>query len=260
MQAVLLHPGTTAEALDAPGARWIASVDDVVLPSRTLAPVDRVAICRDLVAARFRGALRAQFPALLSALGDERFARLASAYVAAAPSRSYSLARLGDRVPLFLERWDGLPPAERMALADLARYELAIEAALDLPLVPAIGKEQLGRVPEDLRLESRLLPLPSLRFLRIAHDAPAAHAELAAKRRVPVPRKRATLLAVYRDRDSVQTLALPRRGLRLLELLAQGQRLGGALASLPATTPRAVERWLAEWTLAGLFAGVALGR
>jgi hypothetical protein len=260
MQSVLLHTGTTAEALAAPGASWIASVGDVLLPSQALAPVQGLAIYRQTVAARFATVLRARFPALRSALGDERFALLAEAYVAAIPSRSFTLARLGDRLPLFLERWDGLPPAERAAFADLARYELALQAAVDLPLAPAIGTEQLGRVPQDLREEARLLPVPSLRLLRLAHDAPAAHAELEAKRRVPAPRKRATLLAICRDLSGVRTLALPRSGLRLLEMLVAGQRLGGALASLPAATPRTVERWLAEWVGNGLFAGVALRR
>jgi hypothetical protein len=260
MQTVLLHPGTTAEALEAPGAKWIAAAEDVVLPSRTLAPAERVSIYHGMVAARFVNALRARFPALLSALGDAAFARLADAYVAASPSRSFTLARLGDRLPLFLERWDGLPAKEREALSDLARYELALEAAFDLPLAPAIGAEQLGRVPGDLWDGARLLPLPSLRLLRLAHDAPAAHAELEAERRVPLPRRRVTLLAVWRDRTGVRTLALPRHGLRLLEMLVQGRTLGGALSASPTAGPRAVERWLREWVGAGLFAGVALRR
>lgn len=258
MQSVLLHPGTAAEALASPGAAWIADVRDVVLPSRTLAPEERVAIYHGMVAARLRNTLRARFPALLSALGDDTFARLAEAYVAATPSRSWTLARLGDRLPLFLDRWDGLPLAEREALADLARFELALDEALDLPLEAAIGEEQIGRVPAELWEEARLLPLPSLRILRLAHDAPAAHAELDAKRRVPLPRKRRTLLAVWRDRGGVRTLALPRRGLALLDRLAEGRTLSGAIASLPTASPKAVGRWLADWTGAGLFGGISL--
>jgi hypothetical protein len=258
MQSVLLHPGTTAEALASPGAAWIADVRDVVLPSRTLAPEERVAIYHGMVAARLEGTLRTQFPAVLSAIGDDAFARLAGAYVAATPSRSWTLARLGDRLPLFLERWDGLSPPEREALADLARYELSLDEALDLPLEAAIGEEQIGRVPADLWEEARLLPLPSLRILRLAHDAPAAHAELEAKRRVPLPRKRLTLLAVWRDRAGVRSLALPRRGLALLERLTEGRTLSGAIASLPSASPRAIGRWLAEWTGEGLFAGISL--
>ena len=53
MQAVLLHPGTTEEALAAPAASWIATPDEAVLPSRTLAPADRIGIYRGMVAARF---------------------------------------------------------------------------------------------------------------------------------------------------------------------------------------------------------------
>lgn len=258
MQSVLLHPGTTEEALAAPGAAWIADAKDVVLPSGTLSPAEQVAIYHGMVRARLLNTLRAQFPALLSSLEGAAFARVAEAYVATTPSRSWTLARTGDRLPLFLERWNGLPMAEREALADLARYELALEEALDLPLAPAIGEEQIRRVPPDLWEGARLLPLPSLRILRLAHDAPAAHAELEAKRRVPVPRKRVTLLAVWRDRSGVRTLPLPRRGLALLERLLGGWTLGGALASVPVASPPAVERWLAEWFGEGIFRGVSL--
>jgi len=258
MQAVLLHPGTTSEALAAPAAAWIASADDVVLPSRTLRPSERVAIYHDMVAARFHNTLHHQFPALRSALGDDRFATLVSAYTTASPSHSYTLARLGDRLPLFLGRWDALPPREREALAELARFELAIDAVMDLPTVPAIGTEQLGRIPADLWAEAQLLLQPSLRLLRVSHGAADAHAELEAGRRVPAPRRRATHLAVFRLGQRVHTLVLSRHALRFLEALAAGRRLGEALATLPQATPRALERWLAEWVGEGLLAGVTL--
>ena len=100
MHAVVVHPGATLEAVASANARAeAASAADVILPSRTLAPVERVAIYQRMYPLRMLDALSTDYPTLKQFLGDSRFARLVAAYVEAYPSRSYTLNRLSDHVP-----------------------------------------------------------------------------------------------------------------------------------------------------------------
>ncbi len=89
------------------------------------------------------------------------------AYVARYPSRSYTLNRLGDHFPRFLEH---AAVADAHFLADVARLELAITEAFD-----AQRSEKLsGDVLRDLAPESwglaRLRPVASLRLLSLRYD------------------------------------------------------------------------------------------
>lgn len=98
-----------------------------IRPSATLTPVERLGIYRGMYEARLIDALKVDDPGLLHYLGEAMFDELASLYVGANPSRSYSLNRLGDRLPGFLAEVDGL---RRPAfVADLARLELGVRRA-----------------------------------------------------------------------------------------------------------------------------------
>ena len=102
LQAVIVHTGSDAEAVAAAGARV------AVKPSKTLTSLERVAIYREIYWLRLREALSVDYPALKKYLGDEEFDRLCDAYCQQHPSKSYSLNRLGDHLPKFLESYSGL--------------------------------------------------------------------------------------------------------------------------------------------------------
>src|SRR5204862_520300 len=86
---------------------------------------------------------------LLALLGEERFTELVRAYVEAFASRSYTLNRLGDRLPGFLASWG--PRRGRALRADLARLELAMMEVFDEVETPPLVAEALARVAPGTR-------------------------------------------------------------------------------------------------------------
>jgi len=75
MQAVVVHPGTTEEALRSAGAaRHLkpAEIESVLLPSKTLTAAQRIAIYQEMYPLRMRDALASDYPGLEHFLG-ERF-------------------------------------------------------------------------------------------------------------------------------------------------------------------------------------------
>ena len=123
IQAVVVHPGTTAEALRSSGASTLLPsrrIGSVLLPSPTLSPADRIGVYQSMYPMRMRDALAADYPGLEHFLGD-RFEEFVAAYTAAHPSRGYTLNRLGDAVPAFLTRQRKIGP--RPFLVDLARQD-----------------------------------------------------------------------------------------------------------------------------------------
>jgi hypothetical protein len=72
-------------------------------------------------------ALRVDYPGLERFLGEETFDELARMYVRAHPSESYTLNRLGDRLPGFVEQVEGLrQPRFVRALAELELVETVV--------------------------------------------------------------------------------------------------------------------------------------
>jgi len=101
----------------------------LVKPSWSLRPEERIGIYRSMYPLRMYDALAADYPGLLRGLGKRRFRRLVTEYVAAHPSRSYTLSRLGDHLPEFLRHAPG--QTDRAFWSDLARLELTITEVFD---------------------------------------------------------------------------------------------------------------------------------
>ena len=98
MQAVIVHPGEILAATSSDGAQAEVSAEqlgDVILPSRTLAPAQRLAIYHGMYLLRMEEAMASDYPALKHFLGDEGFFDLVRDYVQVHPSRSFSLNPLG---------------------------------------------------------------------------------------------------------------------------------------------------------------------
>src|SRR5262245_32289965 len=91
MQAVVAHPGRVEEAVADPAAAAElapAGIEELILPSRSLTPVERVGIYHGMYLLRMEEALATDYPALKHFLGDEAFRALVRGYVQAHPSRS----------------------------------------------------------------------------------------------------------------------------------------------------------------------------
>ncbi len=259
LQSVIVHPGGVEEALASPEAAADLppeALPEVVRPSWSLDPRERVGIYHGMYLLRMIEALEADFPVIRHRLGADAFADLVAAYVAEYPSRSYTLNRLGDRLPEFLDAHPEIP--DHASLADLARFELAVTQVFDEEETPSLAAEHLADLPPESWPELRLRPVAAFRLLALRHavlpDLEAYHED----RPPPAPRRRATFLAVYRRAFRVYHLALSRPEHELLAALARGAPLGEALATAASRLPAGrregkVFAWFRSWVAAGLF-------
>src|SRR5260221_536979 len=136
MQEVVVHPGEIAEAVASPSARKAlgrAAIEDVILPSRTLGPADRVGIYQGMYLMRMEEALESDYSALKHLLGGRAFSALVRDYVAAHPSVTYTLNRLGDHFPDFVATWPGVAAARPPRISSSAGSASGPPAACSSP-------------------------------------------------------------------------------------------------------------------------------
>lgn len=267
MQAVIVHPGGADAGLRSRAARRRLApsrLGAVVRAHGALSPVERLGIYASMYPLRTVEALRSDFPALAALLGEKRFGALVAEYVAAHPSTSFTLARLGDRLPSFVASW--APKRGQGLRADVARLERAAAAVFDAADVELLDAPALAAA---LASEGELLRFVAAPAFAILAVRPGAVAVLDAVLDGAPPSTstgRGLAHVVYFRRD----FAVLRRALdplpgRLLAALVSGFPLGEALAHAARggrrPPARAVAVWLAEWSALGAFAraGVAPG-
>ncbi len=138
-------------------------VDDAFLARGALSGRDRMAIYRRMYWYRQVDALWECFPVLGELLGEERFTKLACAYIAAHPSEHPALERLGRRLPSFVRMSGGaMLGADAALAADVAELEEAELAALVAPDPPSVAR--LSDLPLARLAEARLELVPSLQL------------------------------------------------------------------------------------------------
>ncbi|MBV8200244.1 MAG: putative DNA-binding domain-containing protein [Acidobacteria bacterium] len=205
-QAVVTHPAGVAAGAASPAAQDLVRLDRgalerLVRRSSRLTAEQRLEIYANAYYARLLECLRDGFPVLTQVLGAEVFDSFAFDYLQRYPSRSYTLNRLAESFPRFLDetRPDravaegpaaaappspprgtaGAPPPPGWPdfLIDLATLELAIAEVFDGP--GAEGETLLA--PADLMAlkaagrfaAARLAPVPCLRLLRFRYPVNA---------------------------------------------------------------------------------------
>lgn len=255
MQSVVVHPGTVDEAIRSRAATRHVPLPEAgraILPSRTMAPLERLAVYQGMYPLRMHDALLADYPGLAAFLGHHGFSHLVADYIAKHPSRSYTLNRLGDHVPAFLGTWRH---PKRPFLRDLARLELAITETFDAPE----DRRPAGRGPAhvDADWESRRFEVtPTLRLLSFRHAAGRALDALRSGRRVSA-RPAAAWAALHRRADVVYRMDLSKGEFHLLSALAAREPLGRALRlaarkSGKPLSPAAVRKAFRVWTAEGI--------
>jgi hypothetical protein len=262
MQQVVVHPGTVQDALAAARAKLAPSkIGQVILPSRTLTSAERVEIYQRMYPLRMEEALETDYPALQHFLGADDFRGLVRDYVAAFPSRSYTLNRLGDHLPEFVRAAPGL--RHRAFCHDLARLELAMTEVFDEAETPVLSAETVAAVPPEKWPEVRLRPIAALRLLAVRYPVSAYVSALGGKgRRHPRPHRKDAWLVVFRRDYSVRRLELSRPAYDLLSALAAGRTLGDAVTAAArrrgTAAARATQlyRWFRQWVAIGLFGGL----
>jgi hypothetical protein len=131
------------------------------------APQKRFAVYRNNVVSGLIAALRTQFPASESIVGNEFFADMTRIYIETQPPRSPILVTYGHGFPNFIAGF--APAAEIDYLADVARLEAArtsaYHAADAMPLDPARWQE----IDPQALAAIRVALHPSVEILRSPH-------------------------------------------------------------------------------------------
>lgn len=289
-QAVVCHPDGVAAGLRSEPA--VSSFDVQpetlaawILPSRKLSSQQRLAIYANAYFTRLLECIRAVFPMLAVAAGDDAFTELALGYLLAYPSRSYTLNRLGGSFPRYLaesrparDEALGSTPDWADLLIDLAELEWAINEVFDGP-----GSEQTALLdPHDLTKLGprsdlvRVVTCPSLRLMVSRFPLHGYYtrlkaAELAANDSAPTdgvspPAPGVSHLALLRRNFVVWRYPLTAAQHALLAELQNGVELGPALVAATALLPAALDQetlqtvlaaWFRGWTVAGFFTAVA---
>jgi hypothetical protein len=261
MQEVVVHPGTVDEAVASDRAtREIPShrLQEVVLPSHSMTPAERVGVYHGMYLMRMVEALETDYPVIRYRLGDHQFRHLVRDYVQRYPSTSYTLNRLGDQLPQFFLDQPEWPDAE--FLHDLARLELAMTEVFDEEESLVLGADELETVPPDAWEGVRLRPIAAFRLLEFRHVVIPSLVAYHEDRPSPSPRRRASWVALYRRDYTTLRLELSRAEHELLRSLVDGAPLGEALADAAASkSPRQqakVFRWFRTWISEGLFTAI----
>src|SRR5882724_3973801 len=118
--------------------------ESFIKPNDRLTSFERLEIYNRQYWFRLRDCFYKDYSGLRAILGDKKFGRLAGAYLAKFPSRSFTLRNLGSRLAKFLEaepRWTA--PNQKLAL-DMARLEWAHIEAFDSEAMPLLKLEDLA--------------------------------------------------------------------------------------------------------------------
>lgn len=276
MAAAIMHPLTGDERMrpQTPDGRSTAAIADAfIAPNSRLSAFERLEIYNRQYWFRVLGSLAEDFAALSAVVGARAFERLSVAYLAAHPSRSFTLRNLGSHLTQWLAanpQWAGR--RSRLAV-DVARIEWAFIEAFDSAESTPLTLDQVA----TLDANSRLALQPHLRL--IALDYPADDLVLrlhqrekkqtseaglrqeesdVAPMKLPSLRRRPTWLAVHRvdlsvfyrrlAREEFLTLAALRDGLPLAQALAAGFANSRISQRLQAERVRI---WFANWAELG---------
>ena len=276
MQSVITHPAGIEAGANSDPARAALGVevdelDDVVCRSQRLSSADRLRIYGNAYFARLLECLRAEFPAMVKALGEEAFDRLAFGYLLEHPSQSYTLSRLAAALPEHLARTR--PPREPDSdqnspdfadfLIDLALLERTYSEVFDGPgpeQTPTLKPSDLAGLSVEQFAESRLVlhdcvRLLSLRFPVHEYATAVRHGEDSG-----FPEARSTHLVVTRRDYIVRRFEVSPIQFELLAALQRGSSVGEALLAIQPHDADDLSKlaadlrcWFHEWASAPLF-------
>jgi hypothetical protein len=280
MAAAVMQPLTADEEMqprDTTG-RWNGRamaevVGEFIAPNDRLTAFERLEIYNRQYWFRLQTAFGEDFPALRAVVGVRRFDALRDAYLAAHPSRSFTLRNLGSK----LHTWLAENPqyaGRRLALAlDVICVEWACIEAFDNAEYEPLNAAEVAAVGAD----SRLALQPHLQLLALQYPADDLvldmhqHQKRESSEAGTRPesmeedtyqplrlRKRATWLAIHRADFSLYYKRLTRAEYQTLSALREGHTLPEALEAGFAGSQlvigmqlNLVRRWFAHWAELG---------
>lgn len=261
MQSVVTNSGDAASGVLSKEACAFfepARLSHLVKASGALSPLERIEIYQEMYRPRMVDALASDYPMLRALIGDEPFEELVAAYVQDFPSRSYTLNRLGDHLPEFLETYGSA--RGRMVRRDLALLELAVTEVFDADETPAVAAERIVAIPAAEWPSVRFRPIAALRLLTLSTNAPAIFEALRNGDTTPPARRKREHVLVFRCDYGVRRRSLSPAAFFFLAELSNGTPLGVALDVLTRShrslAPDALTAWTREWIADGLFSEI----
>lgn len=248
-----------------------------IKPNDRLSSFERLEIYNRQYWFRILDSFYEDYPALRAVLGERAFLRLAEAYLAKNPSRSFTMRNLGSRLVRFLQREPKWAGADKLPLAlEVARFEWAQILAFDEAAKPPVGLAELVlSSPESIRL----LLQPHIQLLAMWHPidefvsalkqheglhATASNAMTSAPtgvklNKVRLPERKRTYVAIHRYQNAVYHKRLEPEAHRLLTALGRGftveQACEKALrnAATGVDWQQKVSKWFENWSALGWF-------
>ena len=252
-----------------------------IKPNDRLTSFERLEIYNRVYWFRVLDCLYDDYPGLRAVLGEQKFMRLITAYLAKYPSVSFTLRNLGSRLEKFIReepKWAA--PHQRMAL-DMVRFEWAQVVAFDDPAKPSVTPDDiLDAKPEKLRLG--LQPYLSLLQLDYAVDeflivvqknesdvlrSEASNvieampkASRRRQKKVRLPKRQRVHLVVHRFDNMLYYKRLEPEGFAILSALRDGETVANACEiglgisnRSRINWPARIQDWFKDWGALGWF-------
>lgn len=265
MLEAVTQPGSLDEALVSDAARRFLPPErlgDVILPSATLSARERLDIYHRMYGYRMVEAMSFDYPGVEHFLDHySRFGEVVMDYVAAHPSASYTLNRLGDHFPRYLATRTDLP--RHRFLHELARFELSITDVFDEEESTPLSAEEIAAVPPDRWPDARLEVIRAFRLIELEYPADLYLDSVKDETPHPPLRRSKRWIMLHRKDYRVKQTVMDRRQWQVLRRLRDGLSLGAAIDEVsrrhrPRLTETELFDWFRKWTAVGLFADVRL--
>lgn len=216
----------------------------------------RLQIHRNHTFITLREALAATYPVVCRLVGEEFFAALARAYVAVHPPTRPCLFEYGPDFGDFIASFEPARPVPY--LADVARFEWALNEAYHAPTLPPLEASGLVALASGEPAELHLTVQPSLRIVRSPYPVnliwAANQSGMGEPEAVDLGEGGSAFL-IHRKGDAVAFLRIGAGDAALLSALAAGSSLGpaaeAALAAQPSHDLAAALRLILSRALAG---------
>ncbi len=266
--AVVTHPDGIEAGAESEDALKLApmsrgDLEKMVTRSGKVSARDRLAIYGNAYFARLIECLSELYPVLKQTMGQELFNGFAFDYLQNHPSRTYTLARLGNQFADYLR--ETRPESETTApdwadfLIDLSELEWTIADVFDGPGIEretTLNETMLQNIPPDRWPDVRLRTSPCLRLIQWSFPVNDYYTDA---RKNPenkkFPRAEDAWVAINRRDYIVRRHKLSRTQFRLLTELQHGQPIGEAIESAARTSDldddalaAEIQQWFRDWS------------
>ncbi len=276
MAGAIMLPLTSKDRIAGQGPNGLSMAREAaafIKPNSRLSSLERLEIYSRSYWFRLLDSFRDDFPGLAAILGARTFERLARAYLADCPSRSFTLRDLGSQLESWLTQHPEFGGRNPDMALDMVRLEWAHVVAFDGLAEKVLGPEDLAEMQPDLRVG--LQPYISLLEVHYAVDefrvrTNAGPEDMAATSNVPTGRTRRSKLrtvlpvrqqlfvAVHRLDLSVYYRRMSGEEFTLLCALREGCSISDAIdssfqgSSVPSDDiPDLLRSWFSAWAQFG---------